>query len=688
MRYFKLNSMIVFNQRFHPDRSGQVITFKINYKHMKSSKLFLTLFILLSTISVFGQKPESVLFTIGNEAVTLGDFEYIYNKNNKTDKNYYKDSSVREYLNLFINFKLKVKEAKSMGVDTAKAFVTEFSSYRDQLTKPYLTDKNTSEKLMQEAYERMKWELRASHILIRLAEDALPADTLKAYKKIEEAYNRAAKGEDFEKLAVEYSEDPSVKSNKGDLGYFSVFHLIYSFENVAYNTNNGQISKPFRTQFGYHILKISDRRPYQGQMKVADIFIKNAILDTTSRADIAHMKIDSVYNKLLKGASFNEMVKMYSEDNRSKARNGELPEFNSFSYQIPEKVRTEAFQLQKNGDLSKPFKTDEGWYIIQRIDLKGLTTYKEMENFIKNKVSRDSRSMLSQQNAIEKIKAENNFKDKPKNLSIFNKELDSSALNGKWKISNPDKFNKPLFQLGKETFSQLDFAKFIEERQSVQHYSNIPYMVKKLYEDFVNTKVLDYADRHLEEKYPDFKFLVNEYKEGMMLFDITDKLVWSKAMNDTIGLELFYKANLDKYMWKDRVEAEIYTCKDKQVATDVMSMLKLNKQAEEIATTLNKKNPMNISFSKGLYERGENEYLNDNFNQTGTFLANKKPDEEAYRVLNITKKIPAEAKKLEDIKGIAISDYQNYLEKKWITDLKTKYPVTVNEDILKTIIKN
>ena len=655
---------------------------------MKRSKLFIGLIILLISTNVFGQKPEAILFTIGNESVTLADFEYIYNKNNKTDKSYYKDSSVKEYLNLFINFKLKVKEAKSLGVDTAKSFQTEFNSYRDQLTKPYLNDKTTTDKLMIEAYDRMQLELRSSHILIKLAEDALPADTLIAYKKIEEAYNRAIKGEDFEKLASQYSEDPSVKTNKGDLGYFSAFHLIYSFENVAFNTPVGQISKPFRSQFGYHILKVTDRRPYQGSIKVAGIFIKNTPLDPTTKVDIAKMKIDSVYNKLTQGSSFAEMVKNYSEDTRSKSKNGELPEFNSFSFQIPEIIRVEAFKLQKNGDFCKPFKTEDGWYILQKLDLKALSSYKEMESTIKNKVSRDSRSMLSQQSAVAKIKIENNFKENAKNLAIFNKILDSNALKGKWTINNPDKLSKVLFQIGKDSYTQLDFAKFIVEKQSSQKYSNIPYMIKKLYDDYVGGSVLIYADLHLEEKYPDFKFLVNEYKEGMMLFDITDKLVWSKAMNDTIGLEEYYKSNLDKYMWKDRVDAEIYVCKDKSVATDVANMLKQKKSADEIATLLNKKNPLNVSFSKGLFERGENEYLTEFFDQTGIFTASKKQNEEAYRVLNILKKFVAEPKKLDDIKGIAISDYQNFLEKKWITDLKQKYPVQVNEDILKSIIKN
>lgn len=655
---------------------------------MKRSKLFIGLIILLISTNVFGQKPEAILFTIGNESVTLADFEYIYNKNNKTDKSYYKDSSVKEYLNLFINFKLKVKEAKSLGVDTAKSFQTEFNSYRDQLTKPYLNDKTTTDKLMIEAYDRMQLELRSSHILIKLAEDALPADTIIAYKKIEEAYNRAIKGEDFEKLASQYSEDPSVKTNKGDLGYFSAFHLIYSFENVAFNTPVGQISKPFRSQFGYHILKVTDRRPYQGSIKVAGIFIKNTPLDPTTKVDIAKMKIDSVYNKLTQGSSFAEMVKNYSEDTRSKSKNGELPEFNSFSFQIPEIIRVEAFKLQKNGDFCKPFKTEDGWYILQKLDLKALSSYKEMESTIKNKVSRDSRSMLSQQSAVAKIKIENNFKENAKNLAIFNKILDSNALKGKWTINNPDKLSKVLFQIGKDSYTQLDFAKFIVEKQSSQKYSNIPYMIKKLYDDYVGGSVLIYADLHLEEKYPDFKFLVNEYKEGMMLFDITDKLVWSKAMNDTIGLEEYYKSNLDKYMWKDRVDAEIYVCKDKSVATDVANMLKQKKSADEIATLLNKKNPLNVSFSKGLFERGENEYLTEFFDQTGIFTASKKQNEEAYRVLNILKKFVAEPKKLDDIKGIAISDYQNFLEKKWITDLKQKYPVQVNEDILKSIIKN
>jgi peptidyl-prolyl cis-trans isomerase SurA len=639
-------------------------------------------------LNVFAQKPEFVLFTMGDEAVSLSDFEYIYVKNNKNDKHFYRDSSVREYLNLYINFKLKVKEAKNMGIDTSKTFLTEFNNYREQLTKPYLNDKGTTDRLMHEAYDRMQWELRASHILIRLSEDALPDDTLKAYKRAEEIYNKAMAGEDFVKLAVINSEDPSVKANNGDLGYFSAFHLIYSFETVAYNTPTGQLSKPFRTQFGYHILKVTDRRPYQGSIKVAAIFIKNGAIDSASKQNIAKIKIDSVYNKLMTGSSFNQMVRIYSDDNRSKSKNGELSEFNAFSFQIPEQLRNEAFKLKNNGDICQPFNTDEGWYILKRIDLKGLSPYKEMESYIKNKVSRDSRSLLSQKSAVEKIKIENNFIEKPKNLTVFNKILDSTALAGKWKVSNPEKLNKELFMIGKEKFMQVDFANFIVLKQNSQRFSNIPYLIKKLYDDFVSTKVLDYADRHLEEKYPEFKHLVNEYKEGMMLFDITDKLVWSKAMNDSIGLEEFFKSNIDKYMWKNRVEAEIYTCKDNAVATEIVKLLKQQKTADEIATILNKKNPLNVSFSKGTFEEGENEYLAGYFDKTGMYTLAKKSEDDAVRVLNIINKIPAEPKKLDDIKGIAISDYQNFLEKKWITDLKQKYPVTVNEEILKTIIKN
>lgn len=646
--------------------------------NIKKNIVFL---LILSSICVFGQKPGSILFTIGDQTITTSEFTYIYEKNNKGDENYYKEESVSEYLDLFIKFKLKVKEARSQGIDTSKKFLDEFKTYRDQLVKPYLTDTESINKLMREAYERMKYEINASHILIRVNEDAAPEDTLKAYNKTKEAYEKAIKGESFEKLASEYSDDPTVKRNKGNLGYFSVFHLIYAFETVAFNTAKEEISQIFRTQFGYHFIKVFDKRPYRGQIKAAQIAIK-----VNKNQDMAKARIDSVYNKLLAGSSFVKLVEEYSEDLRTNKRKGELPEFNSFT-KISQELKDQAFGLKNDGDFSKPFKVNNEWFIIKRINLTGLKSYEELENYIKNKVNRDIRSKISEETTISRIKKETKFKEKKSSLDIFHSELDSNLLKGKWKISDSNKFTDFLFQIGKEKFLQIDLAKFIESRQRQFRYSTIEFSLNKFYTEFVNNTLLDYYDRHLEENEPDFKNLVNEYREGMLLFDITDKLVWSKAMNDTTGQEQFYENNKGNYMWNERIDAIIYICHNKEIANKVLTFKKEEKKPEEMAKILNEDNPLNLSYSKGLFEKGENETLDNYFDKTGIFIVENSEDNK-IKVLDIKEVLPSEPKKLNEIKGLVIADYQNHLEKEWIIELKAKYPVKINEKIYTKIIEH
>ena len=645
------------------------------------------LFIFVLTLFVFSvqaQKNGTVLFSLGNEPVYLGEFKYIYEKNNRNDSNFYKPANVREYLDLFIKFKLKVKEAKSIGTDTTAAFRKEFKTYRDQLVRPYLTDKSSIDKLVKEAYERMKTEVKASHIMVVVAEDATPVDSLKAYNKILEVYKKLQAGEDFEKLALANSEDPSVKYNKGNLGYFNTFNLIYSFETKAYNTPVGQYSNIFRTQFGYHILKVTDRRPYQGQIKIAQILIKKPAT-ATENDDISRLKADSVFRKLQNGANFSDMVKAYSDDERSKSRNGEIPAFNAFTFQVPEAIRENAFNLKKDGDISAPFKTDLGWIILRRMELKGLDSFKILEPNIRTRVNNDSRSLVADESMIAKIKKDNNFKANKKGLDVFNTAIDSTILIGKWKISDPKKFSKELFRIGKIKYSQLDFAKYIESNQGNFKFNNKQFALKSLYNEYLRTSLYAYADSHLEDQYPEFKNLVNEYKEGMMLFDITDKMVWTKAMNDTIGQEKFYSESKSKYMWKKRVDAEIYTCKTPEIAAKVVKYLESGKlTADSIANLLNKIDPLNISYSKGTYEEGENQLINNYFGQTGIILAGN----QLNQVLNLKKYTEPEPKKLSEIRGLIISEYQNTLEKKWVEELKVKYPVVIDEAAVETMIKN
>jgi peptidyl-prolyl cis-trans isomerase SurA len=648
------------------------------------NRYILTLFFALLMMHIQAQKKSPVLFTVGDEAVSKEQFIYIYEKNNSREDNFYSEESVREYLDLFIKFKLKVKEAKTQGLDTAGSFLEEFKTYREQLAKPYLTDNETREKLMKEAYERMQWEIRASHILIRINEDASPEESQKALDKINEVYEKAKSGEDFNQLAEEYSDDPSVKFNKGDLGYFTVFHLIYSFENVAYNTALGDISKPFRTQFGFHILKVTDKRPYQGQISTAQILVKadrNNISDTSAK-----IKIDKAWQELEKGKTWNNVVKEYSEDTRSKQMDGELPEFNSFSHNIPAEIKEVAFQLENDGDYSQPFQTNHGWIILKRIKVEGLKSYEEMQGFIKTKIDRDARSQLSSEIALEKIKKQFKFREKTKRLAIFNETLDSTFFKGEWKIQDPSVYNKWLIKIGDEVYTQFDFAHFIEDNQKKFRFQSKEYGINKLYEEFVKSTVLNYYDIKLEELYPEFRNLVNEYREGMLLFEITDKMVWNKAMEDSAGQAEFHAMNKDKYMWKERAKAVIYICRNQEICDRIIQLLEKDPSLspDSIAMIMNAENPLNLSYSKGLFEKGENAYLDPYFDKKGTHLLyDDKKDQ--LRLIHIQDLYPPEYKKIEEVRGLVIADYQNKLEKDWIAELEMKYPVNVNEDVLNSI---
>ena len=633
------------------------------------------------------QKPVNVLFTVGDEVVTDDEFVYIYEKNNKNEEDFYSEQNVRDYLNLYINFKLKVKAAEEKGIDTTEAFVSEFNTYRNQLTKPYFTDQETLEDLKKEAYERMKYEIRASHILIRLSEDATEDQVKEAENKINEIYKKAISenGESFNEIALEYSEDPSVKQNNGDLGYFTVFNLIYPFETHAYNTPVGEVSKPFRTRFGYHILKVTDKKKYKGKINISQIYVPLKATDNDKQKQQAKARIDSIYKMLQDGANFDNLINRYS-DNKQTATSGNLPEFSYATFGVPEEFKKVAFSLQKDGDYSEPFMTSAGWHIFKRNSLNELKSYDELEKFIEIKVKKDTRSKLSEENLIRKLKAKYRFKEKTKSLKVLYKNVDSSFLKKQWKIQNPDDYGKFLFRIEKDNYTVLDYAKFLEANQRANRFSNIQYAIDYFYNEFVVSKLKEYADKNLENEYPEFRHLVKEYKEGMMLFEIMDEQVWSKAMADSAALRNFYENHKEEYMWKERVDAVIFMCHNEEIAKEVKKMVvDYNRSADQIASELNEKNPLNISYSKSIYEKGENKIIDAHFGEKGAVMVYDE-ENEVWKVLNLLEYYDAQYKKFEEIRGIVIAEFQNYLDKEWIEHLKVKYPVKINEDVLQAVI--
>jgi peptidyl-prolyl cis-trans isomerase SurA len=353
------------------------------------------------SISTGNAQDNEVLLTIDNQQVTSKEFMTVYQKNN-VDIQTAEKKSIEEYLELYINFKLKVIEAESLGLDTVQSFRKELDGYVNQLTEPYLVDRDYEEALIREAYDRLQEEVNVSHIMIRVRNGATPEDTLKAWNTINNLYDSAIVAPSFEELALETSEDPSVKDNNGNLGYFTAFRMVYPFENAAYQTNPGNISRPFRTTFGYHIVKVYDVRPARGELRTAHIMLISNDQSTEAEKKEAERKIQEIYSELKQGANFTEMARVYSEDRGSSRKGGELPWF-STGRMVPE-FEEAAFSIEKDGDISEPVKTQFGWHIIKRLEYRKMGSYEEEYKSLKSKVEKDKRSRGSRESLIRKLK--------------------------------------------------------------------------------------------------------------------------------------------------------------------------------------------------------------------------------------------------------------------------------------------
>jgi len=626
--------------------------------------------------------PSPVLMNIAGTPVTKAEFEKVYRKNNSKD-GAYDMKDVREYLDLYINYKLKVKEAEEEKLDTSLTFINELKGYRKQLAQPYMTDKEVTEALIKEAYDRMLKDVHAGHILLNVAPDALPKDTLATYNRAIKIRDMILKGADFEKMARDSSNDPSAKENNGDLGFFTGMQMVYPFETAAYTTKPGQISMPVRTKFGYHIIKVYEVREAQGEIKVAHIMIKSAASAPDSVAKQAKSKIDEIYQKLKAGEKFEDLATKFSDDKGSAKNGGVLPPFGT-GRMVPEFEKA-AFGLKNDGDFSAPVKTSYGWHIIKRLEKKPILSFEEKKAELKTQVARDSRAEISKNSMIARIKKEYNFKEIPKSKDSFINALDTTLLGGEWNPEKVKEFNKPLFSLGTVTYNQQDFARYINNHQSKKQNTTPKQVGYTLYNQFVDETCLAYEESQLEVKYPEFKALMQEYRDGILLFDLTDKKVWSKAVKDSAGLVAYYEKNKTKYMWDRRCDAIIYTCANADVASKTRKLLKKGKPMVEVLTEMNKDSQLNLNTKDGKFLKGENEIIDSITWQKGLSADMNKNNSVVFvDVINIIEPTP---KSLDEAKGIITADYQNYLEKEWIASLRAKYPVTVNEDVLNSFSK-
>ncbi len=653
------------------------------------------------TVNVHAQKSlmKKELLNIDGQKITAGEFLRGYNKNGTEGED---TTSLQDYLQLYINFRLKVLEAEKLKMDTIPAFKRELKGYRKQLARPYFVDERVTDSLVKEAYNRMRFDVRVSHILIRVSPGASPADTLKAWNKINKIRSEIMNGLNFGEAAVKFSEDPSARDqkaipgkqrghrgNRGDLGYFTVFNMVYPFETAAYTTPLDSVSEPVRTHYGYHLIKVTNRRPAMGVAEVEHIFVMLKPGFTPADSVVKAKKIQNIYEKIKGGMSFEKAAKEYSEDRGSAGNGGKLPGFSSGRI-VPQFV--EQVDKLKPGEISKPFQTIYGFHIIKLLSRKRPGSFDEEQSTLKERVARDQRAEKSKEAVLAKIKKDNDLRVYQDAKTALINAVDSSVLAGKFKADSlTGTWNHAIMEIGKtdpKVYTQQDFARYIERHQHERSYPNKSLKLNHLFNGFVDDNCLQYENEHLEDFYPDFKALMNEYHDGILLFNLMDKMVWTKAMKDTMGLQNFYKEHRPTYKHGVEAEAIVFSC-PKPFLKKMETLLNQTKDKEQLLQAIRKHQVKikGLEADSGTFQKGDNEFLDSIAWNPGLSKPVPSLEENKVSEVFIKKIIPPGIMSFEQARGLVVSDYQDYLEKIWVQQLRKKYPVQVNKKVLDRLIK-
>lgn len=639
-----------------------------------------------TTASAAPAVKKDVLFTVNDKPYYTDEFVRVYKKN----LDLVKDDSQKDlnnYLDLFVGYKLKVNKAYKLGLENNKKYQGELRTYRNQLAKNYLTDSKVTTELVEEAYKRSQKEIKASHILFLADDNAAPADTLKAYNKAVEARKRIAAGEDFEKVAKEVSEDPSAKENGGDLGYFSVFRMVYPFESGAYNTPKGQVSKPVRSRFGYHVIKVTDIRDNRGDITVAHIMTQKPKKEDAAEAAKAKSKIEDIYKKLQQGEDFGALAKQFSEDKSSSDNGGTLNTFSSGEL-TSQVFEDQSFALKNPGDISKPFESQFGWHIVKLIERKPAKAFEDVKVDFENRIKKDERSRLIAESLTDKLKQKYSIEKDKEVYKLTEKALTDSLYTMTWKLPKDlAPYNKTLVTINHDKkLTGKDFLAYVSTQQNMGVAAKpLSRAADVLYNQYINDQINAYHNDNLEKEYPEFAMIMEEYRDGLLLFDLMEKEIWDKAKNDTIGLQNYYNAHKSDYQWKQRAEVEIYSSPAEAAVKNARELLLKNKDAAAIKAKLNTKEKVSIIEKTGTFETGTDAMPK---------LADWKPGVSAvvkegnyYYVVKTVKVLPAGAKTLDEAKGRVINDYQQYLESTWVDELKKEFTVKVNNDVFEKVKK-
>lgn len=645
---------------------------------------------LVLPLLMWGQQGnDPVLFSVDGKPVYKSEFEYIYTKTNGKQATFSK-KSLEEYLDLYVKFKLKVRKAKDMQLDTIPQLKNELAGYRRQLADSYLIDKEVTERLIREAYERSKQDVDISHILIAVSPEATQEEEKAAMDKANAILKRVKGGEDFAAIAKAESADKSAKNNGGRIGYVTVLfpNGFYGLETAAYEGKINEYQEPVRTQAGYHVLKVHARRPARGEIEAAHILLRTADKDEASVKKLA----DSLYNAIKNGADFDELAKNYSEDTRTNYKGGYIGFFgiNKYSKDFEDAI----FSLRNDNDITKPVKTSVGYHIIKRVSLRGIQPYDIDKGRLENLIKKDSRFQQSKDAMVERIKKDAGLKEHPMVLAKFEETLTDTFLTFRWKAPK-DKSDEVLFSLGNDYSATLgEFAGYLgrssRKRIRMGRTSDVSTAVDVLYQDFLNENCMKYEELQLEKKYPDFKSLMREYEEGILLFEATKMLVWDKASQDSVGLAKFHEDIKGKYRWKERAETSIYKLMSnhREKLDEVRDYVKKHSPEEVVQKYNTGEIPILRHELKTMERDIYPDFKNMDWKESAMSQSEEDPRSKTITFSKIENILPESLKTLDEARGYIVADYQDYLEEKWVEQLRKEYDVDIDKKVFENMILN
>lgn len=644
-------------------------------------KIFLTAALVLFISSAFTQK----LFTYGKYSVDAKEFLRAFEKNNSISPAVNRSKAIKDYLELYIKSKLKVREAYSRKYDTIPSLISEVENLRLQIIDNYMTDPGAMDKLTLEAFHRSQKDIHVAHIFIAFKTNTGATDMAGADKKRDEIIKRLAAGEDFLKLAGELSDDPSAKNNKGDIGFITVFTLPYVFENIIYSTPIGKSSALYRSKSGYHIFKNIEERSAIGKLKAQQILLAFPPGTEENEKKIIKSKIDSIYESLKAGDDFSKLATAFSNDYISAAAMGNMQTFGVGQYE-PEFEKI-AFGLKKDGAISMPFETSHGFHIIKRLSAVPVikdTTDKINWSELKTAVNNAERTSASQKTMLEKIKKQADYKFFPYNAPVLQAYTDSIINMKKLGIGSQQNKLATLFKIGDSSFHIADWIGYAQ----VFRFNNAGGLKthEELMEEFIQSNVMLYYREHLEKYNEDFRSQMNEFRDGNLFFEIMQREIWNNAQTDTAALKNYFEKNKSKYNWKPSADAILFFCADEATANEAYEKIKKNPTGWQNAISSYEEKVLSDSSRIELENiPNKNKVILSAGVVTTPVVNNDDKSASFAYVLKIYNAITPRS--FVEAKGLVINDYQNVMENKWVAALKKKYPVVVNQAVLTSILK-